>query len=986
MLQALAYLHRRGVIHRDLKPDNVAVVRDNGVDRVRVLDFGLALTPESLRRGAATYDLAGTLAYMAPEVLQGDNAIEGSDLYAVGVMAFELLAGFHPFQAATTTDMISKVLNQPLDITPLLATLPSPAPDEFIIVLDDAERVPSLLEIVDRLLAKHPLDRYRDAESVIADLCAAIGVPVPEESAAIRESFLQAARFVGRDAELRQLRAALEDAPGGAGSLWLIGGESGVGKSRLLQELRTRAQISGVLTLSGQAVASGGLPYHLWRDPVRRLILSAALTPEEASLLTLLVPDIDTLFDDAQPFDAAHSRPQEAQQRLTLLVIDLFRRQSEPVVLLLEDLQWGHESLEILRQLAPFAQELPLLIVASFRDDERPGLPDELPQARLLSLKRLEADDIARLTASMLGDAGRRRDVVDFLQRETEGNAFFLVETVRALAEESGSLGSIGHETLPPRLITGGIQRVIERRLNRVPEWARELLRLAAVIGRELDMKLLAQAVTQFTGEIDLEEWLTTCANRAVFEAHEGGWRFAHDKLREALLDGLSQEQWVAYHRQVAQAIEAAYTDDLEHYAAALAEHWHNAGDLLKEGRYSIVAGTQAEDASEYFEARRLFARALELRAYESADDPVLCHAEIHWRLGNTFYKMADYETAREHQRQALALYQAADDRKGVANAITGIAEADMRQGLNDQAEQAFLEAQSIREGLGLTVDVGYSYMNLGVIQTNRNNWEAARDLFKQCLDVMEQVGSERDIARALNNYANVLDVLGSKDEARTLHQRALEIRERVHDLHGICYSLGNLGWLEFDLENYAAARPLMEKALKLARRIADRNATAANLSALGEISFKQGDFRVAGNYFRQALDLRRVMEDRNGLIMSTRELGDVARELGDHETALAYYREALAMTEEFSQPWQVAQTLHEIARLLVAQDKQRSALKLLAFVRTLRDQPDHRDEDLLNDLEARMTPNGFASALALGAALTLPDIRAKVAAGTLDF
>lgn len=982
-LQALAYLHRRGVIHRDLKPDNVAVVREGGADHVRVLDFGLALAPESLQRDGAAYDFAGTLAYMAPEVLQGDDALEASDLYAVGVIAFELLTGVHPFRAETTTQMVNRVLNEPLDISPLLAVLPTPTLDEFIIVLTDEGRTPSLLEIIDRLLAKHPLDRYRSAEAVIADLCATLDLPIPEESAAIRESFLQSARFVGREAELHQLRAALDAAIGGAGSLWLIGGESGVGKSRLLQELRARAQIAGVLTLHGQAAATGGLPYHVWRDPVRRLILSTELTPNEASLLTLLVPDIAALADSpVRPLDAGRYRPQAAQQQLIQLIVDLFHRQTGPIVLLLEDLQWAHEGLEILRALAPFIPELPLLVVASFRDDERPGLPDELPQARLLSLQRLEADEIARLTASMLGDAGRRPDVVDFLQRETEGNAFFLVETVRALAEESGSLTSIGHATLPPRLITGGIQQVIERRLNRVPVWARDLLRLAAVIGRVLDMRLLAQAAET----IDLEEWLTICANRAVFDSHEGVWRFAHDKLRETLLDGLSAAEWVAYHQQAALAIETAYAGDLERYAAALAEHWHNAGDLVKEGRYAISAAMQAEDASEYLAARRLFARALELRAYETADNPAQSHAEIHWRLGNTFYKMGDYETARAHQRQALALYRALDDRKGIANAITGIAEADMRQGLNDQAEAAFLEAQAIREEQGLTADIGYGYMNLGVIQTNRNNWEAARPLFEKCLAVMEQVGSERDIARALNNCANILDVLGSKDEARALHHRALAIRERVHDLHGICYSLSNIGWLEFDLENFAAARPLMEKALTLARRIADRNATASDLAALGEISFRQGDLTLAQTYLQEALDLRRAMEDRGGILTTTRQLGNTARAAGSFDAALAYYRDALALTEEFSLPWEIPQTLHEIARLLLAQDKPRQALKLLAFVRTQRDQPDHHDEDLINDLEARLTPHAYTSALTLGAQLTLADVRAQVAAGTLDF
>ena len=154
MLQALAYLHRRGIVHRDLKPDNVAVVADNGELHVRVLDFGLALHP---KLGDRSQDrLAGTLAYIAPEVLQGDLASEASDLYAAGVMAFELLVGHHPFQADTPTQMISKVLKEPPDLLPLLALTPPTVPAGPVVILSDQSGSASLPLIIDRLLAKFP--------------------------------------------------------------------------------------------------------------------------------------------------------------------------------------------------------------------------------------------------------------------------------------------------------------------------------------------------------------------------------------------------------------------------------------------------------------------------------------------------------------------------------------------------------------------------------------------------------------------------------------------------------------------------------------------------------------------------------------------------------------------------------------------------------------------------------------------------------------
>src|SRR5262249_42683909 len=147
-----------------------------------------------------------------------------------------------------------------------------------------------------RLLAKLPTDRYQTAEQAIVALSEAIGQAVPAESVAIRESFLQAARFVGRETELKRLVDTLHQAKAKHGGAWLIGGESGVGKTRLLDELRTQALVQGVLVLRGQNVSEGHSPYQMWRAALRWLCLLTELDDVEASVLKALVPDIDTLL------------------------------------------------------------------------------------------------------------------------------------------------------------------------------------------------------------------------------------------------------------------------------------------------------------------------------------------------------------------------------------------------------------------------------------------------------------------------------------------------------------------------------------------------------------------------------------------------------------------------------------------------------------------------------------------------------------------
>ncbi|MCU0482592.1 MAG: protein kinase [Anaerolineae bacterium] len=444
ILEALSYLHRRGIIHRDLKPANVLVnVTADGGHQVKLLDFGLAIAQDY----QMDERVVGTLAYLAPEVLQGAPVSRASDLYAVGVMAYELFAQRHPFLKDDTTDFIEQLLTKDPDTSIL--------PDDL-----------SIKPIIEKLITRKVEARYHSADVVI-DAISRTGLGVHIEKHTTRESFLQAAQFVGRDEEMHTLSGAFINAIAGQGSAWLVGGESGVGKSRLLDELSVFAVVNGATVLRGQSVKSGGIPYRQWRDPMRRLALCTELSDIEASILKEIVPDIGDLLGRDVP-SAPVIEGTAGQQRLILTMIDIISRQKVPLLLLLEDLQWASESLNPLRQLLPLVGSLPLMIVGSYRDDERPHLPDELTGISTLKLNRLRLADIEALSESMLGSTGRQPEIIALLQRETEGNAFFIVEVVRALAEDAGQLNMVGIVTLPEKVMAGGIQAVIKRTSCRI--------------------------------------------------------------------------------------------------------------------------------------------------------------------------------------------------------------------------------------------------------------------------------------------------------------------------------------------------------------------------------------------------------------------------------------------------------------------------------------------------------------------------------------
>ncbi len=398
LLQAVAYLHRQNIIHRDLKPSNVLVVDDH----VYVLDFGLAVAAND------AVGTAGTPAYMAPEIIASGQAVPQSDLYAVGVLLYQIITGQLPYDPDPRSIMQKTPKFSRLGDHPLRFTL-------------------------ERLLRKQPAERHPTAHDLIFDLCSVLELTLPEEDRSLRDSYLRAATFVGREAEIDRLTEALADAQTGAGSLWLIGGESGVGKSRLLEELRIRALVEGALVVRSEAAP--GNPDHLWATALPPLLLTSAISDEQAAALTRLVPNAAQLLGrdlpDAPPAEAACGQLQSA-------ILAVLSQQSW-LLLLLEDLHAPGQNLSLLQAIAQQVGDLPVLVVASYRSEEAPDLPYQLPQSQTIPLARLTESEIERLAQAMIGQSAQQSDVLQLLSKETEGNAFFLVEVVRTLAEEAGS-------------------------------------------------------------------------------------------------------------------------------------------------------------------------------------------------------------------------------------------------------------------------------------------------------------------------------------------------------------------------------------------------------------------------------------------------------------------------------------------------------------------------------------------------------------------
>jgi DNA-binding SARP family transcriptional activator len=489
----------------------------------------------------------------------------------------------------------------------------------------------------------------------------------PEGDAVIEQSRVAAAdtartAFVGRDAELGRLVAALDDAVAGHGHLFLVAGEPGIGKSRLTEELMTHARARGARVLVGRSWEAGGAPaYWPWVQSLRSYVRDAppdALQPElTAGLAELaeMLPELRRHFPDLpepgpQASDGARFRLFEAATSVLLSAT-----RERPVVLVLDDLHAADEpSLLLLRFVAREIAASRLLLVCAYRDVD-PTLRDPLgtalaelvrePHSDHIALGGLSARDVAEYLEATPGVEAAEW-LVQAIHTETEGNPLFMAELVRLLAVE-GQMPEPGAQLSIPV----GVRAVISRRVARLSEPCRELLVPASVMGREFRLDALAE-LSGLAGRELLEVLDEAMGERVLGEVPgaPGRVRFGHALIRDTLYEDLTPARRMQLHQDAAVALESVYADGPEPHLAELARHYYAAAPAGLAGRaveYARRAGDRATSQLAHEEAVRLYHMALDALAIRAEpDDRARC--EVLLALGEAQGRAGDVTAAKE--------------------------------------------------------------------------------------------------------------------------------------------------------------------------------------------------------------------------------------------------------------------------------------------------------------------------------------------------
>ncbi|MCM8756791.1 MAG: AAA family ATPase, partial [Candidatus Omnitrophica bacterium] len=561
-----------------------------------MLDFGL-MKQIGL---PSTGEVEGTPLYIPPEAVIGGIIDARSDLYSLGVLAYELSTGEFPFYGKTIDEIIKKHLEE----EPIPPRSKRDMPEEFN-------------RIILKLMAKDQNERYLNTVELLRDLSQLSGEKYVVETLEEKRSYLNCSELIGREEEINYLKQACGDLLRGKGRAIFVSAPAGVGKSRLIQELKLHIQILGITWTMGKCFEQGMSLYQPISEAFKPLVslVKKSVVDKFGNVLVKVIPvliergyvplpKLEEIEEKVRLFDSVTGWLKEVAQ-------------VKPLVIYIEDLQWSDfVTLELLNVCISQLRDYPILFLGSFRSDEiEPGsiifnmVEEGLVEELKLSL--LTLDKVRLIIQKMLGKVDLSDEFIEYVYKVTGGNPFFISESLRKLIEEDNLILKNGvwqlHVDVSSLSIPSSVEETILYRVNLLAPELFELLQISAVIGHKFDLSILKSII-----EIN-EEKLFTNINELLerqFLKKEGSYYvFIHQRLRETLYNQLDENTRSQLHERVGNILEKRVKREGE-FVSELAYHFARGKNKEKAVKYLVEAGRYAYTNCAFKEAKETLLEA----------------------------------------------------------------------------------------------------------------------------------------------------------------------------------------------------------------------------------------------------------------------------------------------------------------------------------------------------------------------------------------
>jgi signal transduction histidine kinase/CheY-like chemotaxis protein len=902
LFSALRDLHRHGVLHRGIRPDNIIVNQSGEVLSATILPIeptsAVSMDADSINNRSLQAAL-----YLSPEQAGSldHDMTEAADLYSAGVTLFHCLSGRPPFNG--------KVLSEVL-----FAHMTAQAPDLRALGL----QIPRALEeVVQRLLRKDPRDRYQTAEGVLADweaIATAVEQGGAEPSVVIgasdvRQTLTEPA-FVARADEINAIDEQMELASRGHATLVLLEGESGGGKTRLLTEVTHRAGSRGFWVLWGQGTSDVARePFSLLKGIVDGFVSAANVTPglaeavrqrlgDHASAVGAALPGLAGILGRGESFALA---PEATGEMRTLHALTSFLNAlgtaERPVLLVLDDCQWADELTYRLLRRWPARDEANLgprhvVLISAFRTEE---VSDDHPLRRVgpdlhLRLSPFEPAEVTQLIESMAGLLPA--PAVSAVVRLAEGSPFMASAMLRGLVES----GALVREPDGWRLVELNLDEVqsssraadfLARRLELLPDETLQLLSTGAVLGKEFELDVAAELAgytpAQVISGLDIAR-----ARRLVWLRPDGArCVFVHDKIRSTLLNLQPAGNLLQLHARAAEFLQqhdgSRASEIAYHFDAALdpqsALPYALQAAAKARARYALEAALQqyliAERGSAFadvktrYEIAEAVGEVLMLAGrYDQAGEKfeaaaalaegTFAQAKIRNKLGELAFKRGDMEGAIACFEAALRAVGRFVPRRWPVLMLLTIWETFVQfmhtclpkvfvhrsKRLPDDSERLILRLFS-----DLAHGCWYSRSLVHVMWAHLRN-----------MNLAERYLPTLELAQAYAEHAPGLTLIGYLSRATSYVQKSLQIRQEFGDISGQGQSLHYYGVVYYVGAKYRQCIDKCREAIRLLERTGDywqvhiaRYQIAASLYHLGDLS---GAIEESQSNYRSGIEL----------------------------------------------------------------------------------------------------------------------------------